>query len=49
VAQIERHEPESGFGAARFQRDRGFGFQPNVKRPTPYDFATLIDAEFVFN
>jgi hypothetical protein len=32
VAHITRHESQSALGAARFQRDRGFGFQPNVKR-----------------
>jgi hypothetical protein len=33
VAHITRDESQSAVGAARFQRDRGFGFQPNVKRP----------------
>jgi hypothetical protein len=31
VDDIKRQNPQSAMGAARFQRDRGFGFQPNMK------------------
>jgi hypothetical protein len=30
VDDIKRYSPQSAAGAASFQHDRGFGFQPNI-------------------
>jgi hypothetical protein len=32
VDYVKRCKPQQDVAAACFQRDRGFGFQPNVKR-----------------